>query len=172
MFKKDDSMAFESVFRKYYPGLCLYAKKIVQDMEIAEEIIQDVFLTLWEKRLNPGIHTSLKSYLFRAVHNHALNIIKHQQVEKKYQSYYSNIYKEIIFKKGEIIPEPFVKEKIDESIKQLPTQCRRIFILSRIDGLKHKEIAEELGISPKTVEVQIRKASIILREKLRDYYLT
>jgi len=172
MLRKDDSIAFESSFRKYYPGLCLYAKKIVQEIEVAEEIVQEVFLTLWERRLNPGIHTSLKSYLFRAVHNHALNIIKHRQVEKKYQSYYGNIIKEISFKGGETIPEPYVKARIDKSIKKLPAQCRRIFILSRIDGLKHKEIAEKLGISPKTVEVQIRKASIILRDRLKDYYLT
>lgn len=167
---ESDSSAFESVFREYYPGLCLYAKKIVGEIETAEEIIQDVFLNLWEKRKNPGIHTSLKSYLFKAVHNHALNWIKHKQVERKYQDYYSNLYKGFSYNKGETNPEPFVKDKIRESIEKLPDQCRKIFILSRVDGLRHKEIAVKLNISPKTVEVQIRKASIILREKLKDYY--
>ncbi|MFC2120773.1 RNA polymerase sigma-70 factor, partial [Bacteroidota bacterium] len=152
-------------------GLLFYAKKIVKEIESAEEIVQDVFMNLWEKRKAPGIHTSLKSYLFRAVHNHALNKIKHNQVELKYQDYYINLYKSYSKDIAGGTPEPFVKEKIQESISKLPEQCRRIFVLSRIDGLKHKEIAEKLAISPKTVEVQIRKASILLREKLKDYYL-
>jgi len=168
--KENDSKAFEAIFREFYPGLCIYAKRIVREIEIAEEIIQDVFLHLWEKRNDPGIHTSIKSYLFKAVHNHSLNWLKHQQVEKKYQDYYSNMYKGFNFSKTDTGTEPFVKEKIRESIDDLPDQCRKIFILSRVDGLRHKEIADKLKISPKTVEVQIRKASIILREKLKDYY--
>jgi len=169
--KKDDSNAFEILFKKYYPGLLVYAKRIVQKIESAEEIVQDVFMNLWERREDPGIHTSLKSYLFRSVHNNALNKIKHLQVEMKYQNYYINLYKSFSSDISGGTPQPFVKEKIQESIAKLPEQCRKIFVLSRIDGLKHKEIAEKLYISPKTVEVQIRKASILLREQLRDYYL-
>ena len=104
------------------------------------------------------------------MHNHSLNWLKHQQVEKKYQDYYSNLYKGINVNRVDGFSGPFVKEKIRESIDNLPDQCRKIFVLSRVDGLKHKEIADKLNISPKTVEVQIRKASIILREKLKDYY--
>ena len=169
--KNGDVEAFEYIFKNYFPGLCIYAKKYVPDTGIAEELVQDIFLKLWESRSTIEFHTSLKSYLFRSVHNSALNFLKHLRVEDKHKAYLKTFLDDNAQYDPAENPEPDLMQKINEAIDQLPEKCRRIFRMSRIDGLKHKEIAEQLEISEKTVEAQIRNASIILRDKLKDYWV-
>lgn len=162
LIKKSDERAFELIFRLYYHPLKLFADNIFKDPEQSEDIVQEVFVQFWENRKSIKV-TALKSYLFTIVKNKALNQLRHLQVKQKH-----------IFEiqhtsdKFEEIDEESNEQKLEliASIEKLPTQCKNVFIMSRMHGLKHKEIAEELGISVKTVKNQIGKALKLLREDL------
>ncbi|MCK5136013.1 MAG: RNA polymerase sigma-70 factor [Bacteroidales bacterium] len=157
--------SFEQFFREYFTPLMSFAKKILVDEDDAREVVQKVFINLWEKREEIDLSTSLKSYLFTSVHNRSLNVIRDR---KKFSS------EEVPELAGEWdvsaqIESMELEEKIRETIEALPEKCRQIFELSRFDGLKYSEIAEQLDISVKTVENQMSKALKILREKLLKY---
>jgi RNA polymerase sigma-70 factor (ECF subfamily) len=157
--------AFEELFRKYFPPLMAFARKILIDEDDAREVVQKVFINLWEKRQEIDLSTSLRSYLFTSVHNRSLNMIRDR---KKFSSEgIPDIGGE--WDVGAQIESMELEEKIRESIACLPDKCREIFELNRFDGLKYSEIAAKLGISVKTVENQISKALKILREKLIRY---
>jgi len=163
--KANNKDAFKEIFEFYYSRLCCYAEKLTGRKEIAEEIVQNVFLIIWGKRNSLAIETSLKAYLFRATHN---NSIKYLQAKKIESDYLEDNKKEIEDRSVKILNFELI-QAINRSIDQLPEKCREIFILSRFEQLKHNEIAAKLGISAKTVEVQIRKANIRLREKLKEF---
>lgn len=163
--KNGDHAAFEKLFRGLYASLCVYSKKIVLQKEVAEEIIQQIFLKLWESRETLDIHTSLKAYLFKSAHN---NSIKYLQ-SKKFDEAYKKYNEDQLLQKNELIPDFDLKEKINQSLEELPPQCKKIFFLSRFENLKHQEIADQMSISVKTVEVQIRRANIVLRQKLQEF---
>jgi RNA polymerase sigma-70 factor, ECF subfamily len=168
--KKDDEKAFEALFRTYYPNLCLYATHILNDSSTAEEIVQELFVRLWEKRSVTEIETSVKNYLYRAVKNHCLNYLQHNTIKTEYSRRIKSETKtlgneEDFSTRAELI------QKIVESIDSLPEKRREIFRLSREEGLKYREIAEKLNISIKTVETQMGLAIKTLREKLRDFLM-
>lgn len=165
--KIGDEVYFEQIFKKYYFALCFYAQKYVKSYEVAEEIAQDVFLKLWEKREQLEITSSLKAYLFRATHNFSINYLNHKKIENKYKLFYTNVLKELELSHNENYYEPDFEDKIEKAIESLPKKCQEIFKLSRFDFLKYSEIAEKRGISIKTVEAQISKALKILRKKLK-----
>jgi len=166
--KKSDEKAFEMLFHKYYGHLCLFATKIIKDDASAEEIVQDLFVKLWEKREQLSIETSLKNYLFRSVKNLCLNYIQHNKTKIVHaQSVLSEM--ESNFSDDNNYPEIDLAFKIEESINSLPGKRREIFRLSRQEGLKYHEIAEKLNISIKTVETQMSLAIKTLRDKLRKY---
>ncbi len=161
LIKKGDKQAFEVLFNEFFARLCEYSKMICKDEEMAMEIVQDFFVKLWENHSSLNIK-SLKSYLFRAVHN---NTIKH--LEKK--AIFTPLQTDQEY--GTVVQFDFeMSEVIEKSLDELPPKCREIFILSRVDRLRHNEIAEKMGISPRTVEVQVRKASKILQRKMKGYY--
>lgn len=165
--RSKDKLAFELVFNEYYGTLRSYAFRFVDEIEEADEIVQDVFVKFWEKceKIAPG--SSVKSYLYRSVHNTALNHLKHQKVKDAYRQYVIGFMEEAVEDTGESGKED-VQKRILEEINNLPPRCSEIFKLSRFEGLKYREIAEHLEISIKTVEVQMGKALKILREKLSD----
>jgi RNA polymerase sigma-70 factor (ECF subfamily) len=144
----------------------------VEQPEASEEIVQDIFMKLWEKKGSLVIETSLKSYLFRAVYNSCNNYLAHAQIKNRYIS----LVREAILK-NELSSDPVLdsltyKEldtKITEAIDALPTDCKRIFKMSRFDGMKYAEIAGQLQISVKTVETQISRALLKLRRELREF---
>lgn len=165
--KKGDEKAFEIIYKSYYASLCVYAKKFTLQTEASREIVQNIFYKLWEKKEEIEIQKSLKSYLFRAVHNNSLKYLNSRKFDEDYRKF----NEDMIMNKKEFIPDFDLKEKLNSSIDELPPQCKKIFIMSRLDNLKHLEIAQQLGISEKTVEVQIRRANIALRKHLRDFSL-
>ena len=163
--KNLDQGSFEKLFREYFPPLMAFARKILVDEDEAREVVQKVFISLWEKRSEIDVSTSLKSYLFTSVHNRSLNVIRDQ---KKFSGL------EVPEVAGEWdvstqIESMELEEKIMDAIRSLPEKCREVFQLSRFDGLKYSEIAKHLDISVKTVENQMSKALKILREKLLKY---
>jgi RNA polymerase sigma-70 factor (family 1) len=167
--REGNERIFEETFRKYYQSLCNYANSILKEMDEAEEVVQNLFLSIWEKRSDLEINISLKSYLYRAVHNHCLNRIKHLKVREEYQQYAVNFYDASYESVSQTVMKNELETKIEEAIKKLPEQCRLIFRMSRFEELKYHEIAEQLELSPKTVENQIGKALKILRVELAEY---
>jgi RNA polymerase sigma-70 factor, ECF subfamily len=165
---KSDEKAFEILFHQYYGILCSFASKLIYDDVAAEEIVQDFFVKLWEKREQISIETSVKNYFFRSVKNYSLNFIQHNKTKIAHeQKLLSEV--ENNFSDDNNYPEPDLFEKIEESINSLPEKRREIFRLSRQEGLKYQEIAQKLNISIKTVETQMSLAIKTLRDKLKNY---
>jgi len=165
---KGNEKAFETIFNKYYRSLCLFSRQFLNDDELAEETVQDLFVKMWEKRFSLSIDTSLEHYLFRAVRNLCINQIQHNKIRDRYAE---EILKntETGINAEDYFLEPDLKNKIEEAIGLLPPKRKEIFRLSREEGLKYKEIAGQLNISVKTVEAQMGLALKFLREELKDY---
>ncbi|WP_420151251.1 RNA polymerase sigma-70 factor [Spirosoma sp.] len=161
--------AFEDVFRQHYASLCRYACQFLSDPDDAEEEVQAMFLALWEKRNGLIISISLKSYLFRAVHNRCLNRIKHAAVRDEHREYTRYMGEQRVDSPAQTVIGDELASRLQIAIQKLPEQCRLVFSLSRFDELKYSEIADQLGISIKTVENQIGKALRILRTELSEY---
>lgn len=169
LIRKGNEAAFEKVFKLYFKNLYAYAYTFIKDDIMAEEIVQNVFFRIWEKRDILQIDDSLKAYLYRSVHNESLNYIKHQKVKTSFQVHYSNQMESSYSDASEEIVAAELETKIQSAINELPQQCRIIFQLSRFEQLKYQQIADQLNISVKTVENQMGKALKVLRLKLVDY---
>lgn len=167
--RRGDERAFERLFRTHYAPLCGYAHTFLKDDADGEEVVQTVFLTLWEKRETLDIAVSLKAYLYRAVHNHCLNRLKHLRVRDEHAGYvlataetgFDSATAQLIG--GEL------EARVEAAIAQLPAQCQLIFRMSRFEELRYQEIADQLNLSVKTVENQIGKALKLLRAELAEY---
>jgi RNA polymerase sigma-70 factor (ECF subfamily) len=166
--REGNKKAFELLFHRYYSNLCLYASKIIRNNEAAEEIIQDFFVKLWEKKEDLIIDSSVKNYFLRSVKNLCLNHIKHNKIKSDYSKQFLT-ENESPKNEDPVFPEIDLVEKIEESINSLPEKRKEIFRLSREEGLKYREIAEKLNLSIKTVETQMGLAFKYLREKLKHY---
>ncbi len=167
--KNGDKSIFEEVYREYYIPLCYYSLKYVESIEDSEEIVQDLFLKLWEKHEELEINSSLKAYLYRAVQNYALNYLNKKKTQEKYilhQGWQSYDYAENGLQKLETEELRII---LKHALLKLPEKRRRIFELSRFDGLKYGKIAVQLSISVKTVETQMTKALKYLRIILKEY---
>jgi len=164
-----NEQVFELFFRNYYERLCNYANTILNDMDEAEEIVQNAFLAMWEKRESIEVHTSLKSYLYRSVYNSSLNHVKHLKVRRKHD--------ERLLQNSNALHDsaaaPLLHNELEtlakNAIDQLPPQCQMVFKLSRFENLTYAEIASQMQISVKTVENHMMKALKVLREKLKEY---
>ena len=164
-----DDVAFEHLFKAHFKALHAYANVTLGDEEQSEEIVQAVFIKLWEKRELLHIDTSVKAYLYRSVHNDCLNYIKHNKVKAKYEDYATYSGSELTASAAKQLELKELEWHVHEAMKELPTQCRTIFQMSRFEELKYKEIAQQLNISIKTVENQMGKALKLMRVKLRDF---
>jgi len=167
--RNNDEQAFEDFFRTYYQRLCNYSNTILNDMVQSEEIVQGAFLTIWEKRESIEIHSSLKSYLYRAVYNSSLNHVKHMKVQRKHEQYFQNSNSLEYENASEKLMEEELDGLIRRAVDQLPPQCQIVFKLSRFENMSYAEISSQMNISVKTVENHIVKALKILRDKLKDY---
>jgi len=168
---KGDKDAFNCIFNMYYKGLVLYANKFLMDRDKAEETVQGLFVKLWSDREQIKINTSLKTYLQKSVQNKCLDILKHKKVVQDYMDKTGRQLVEQTGSSEDLILFTELNEKIEDSINNLPENCREIFKLSRYEGLKYTEIAQKMNISIKTVEVQIGKALKKLRDDLKQYLL-
>lgn len=164
-----DEKAFESLFREHYAALCAFSRKFVADPDMAEELVQDLFLNLWEKRLELMPTVSLRSYLFAAVRNSCLNHLKHLKVRAQHQEHTLAQAREFAEDPQAALQAAELQARIALAIDALPDRCGEIFKMSRFEGLKYQEIADQLALSPRTVEVQIGKALKLLRESLGEY---
>ncbi|HNW56377.1 MAG TPA: RNA polymerase sigma-70 factor [Bacteroidales bacterium] len=164
-----NEIVFETVFKNYYERLCNYANTYINNMIEAEEMVQGTFLILWEKHEMIDIHTSLKSYLYRSVHNNCINHVKHLQVRRNHYDEYLH-YADIEYEQvsNDLIGKE-LEQKINSVIESLPPQCKAVFKLSRLENLTYNEIAEKMGLSVKTIENHMIKALKTLRVELKEY---
>jgi len=175
--KAGDIKAFEMLYNEHYTPLCHFAQRFVSDLDTAREIVQEVFVGIWEKRTTLPIEIPLKTYLYTSVRNKCIDYLKHLNVENEFRK---KRIKEILQPGNNsfinTIDHPLdglitkeLENALKDAIETLPEKCREIFELSRFKGLKYREIAEELNISIKTVETQMSRAIGSLKKKLSKY---
>lgn len=159
---------FESYYKEHYKAFYVMAYKFLKDSVLAEEAVNDVFLKIWEDAANITIEISLKSYLYKAVINRSINVL--QKAKKESQRYTGLDFVPDEGYELRQMEENELKTKLYNAISQLPEHCKKVFEMSRFDGLKQQEIADKLSISIKTVKNQITHA---LKEisKSMDYFL-
>ncbi len=167
--KNLDKAAFEQLFREYFKPLTAFAKKYVGDIDVAKEIVHEVFINLWTKKESIDIEKAVKSYIYTSTYNRSLNYLRDNKKFERNADLESNSINESIWNYSDQVETLELEEKINKTINSLPEKCREVFILSRYDGLKYHEIAEKLNISVKTVESQMSKALMVLRENLKEY---
>lgn len=159
--------AFEEAFKSNFKALHAYAYTMLQNEDMAEEIVQTVFLKLWENRDRITIHTSLRAYLYKSVYHESLNHLKREKVQRKYMEEAMIDYKQR--QTDEVTADGELRRQLQLALRQLPEKCRTVFQLSRFEQLRYQEIADRLGISPKTVEAHMGKALKLLRLRLADF---
>ncbi len=168
--KKDNLSSYEQIFRKFYKKLYRFAFNYVRDTTLAEEMTQEVFLYIWEKRKQIEIRTTLKTYLYSAIKNKCLNYIKLELPKQQAMTDISEVSLSTNDQRMDDGGNGELKRYIKQAIDALPKKCRQIFILSRNAGLTYEEIAEKLDLSKKTVENQMGIALKKLRESLNHVY--
>ena len=163
-----DKQSFETLFREYYPPLCAFAKKYVFDVDDVKDIVHQVFVNLWQRRDEIDSDTSLRSYLFTGVHNRCLNYIRDRKKIVQFDAPHDAGELSDYLQSHDHLESEETVARINKALDELPEKSREIFMMSRFDNLKYREIAEKLNISVKTVETQMSRALKTLREKLSD----
>ncbi|RJE75015.1 MULTISPECIES: RNA polymerase sigma-70 factor [Reichenbachiella] len=168
----DDRAAFEQVFRNYYTELSRFCLKYVRDEFAAEELVQEVFINIWERRHTLSVNTSVKAYLYTAVRNRSFNYLKLQMPKELRKVDVEGVVdlSDVAENREEAWVMDELRVYVQQAIDTLPPKCQTIFNLSRNAGMTYKEIAEELDLSVKTVENQIGHALRKLREQLNPIW--
>ncbi|HEX9563312.1 MAG TPA: RNA polymerase sigma-70 factor [Gemmatimonadaceae bacterium] len=165
-----DERALGAVFRSHYAGMASFVQRFVRSPDVAEELVQDVFLKLWTKREHLAEIETLRTYLFRAARNTALNHLRRVKLERRWQDEQGMVDDPpAAFAADEDASEQEVALAVQQAINRLPPRCREIFLLSRDGGLTYAEIALSLEISVKTVETQMGRALKSLRVSLKPF---
>ena len=172
--KAGDQKAFEQLFSIYFARLNDFAKNVVRDDVISQDIVQEVFVKVWESSAEIE-SINMEAFLFRLVRNRCIDYIKHIKVvnnrmqEVNISSKYEELYRiDFIGNEPYVLIEQELKAKIERTIQGLPERCREVFIMSRMDGLKNKEIAEKLDINIKNVERHISRAMQSFRQNFSE----
>lgn len=163
--------AFSSLFRKYYQDLIFFGGTFLPDRASCEDIVQNIFVRLWENREYIYIEDSLKSFLLRSVQNACIDELRHKQSVNEYEK-----YMETFTDCGSMDTEKYIlysdmHAQLEKALQRLPELCRQAFVMNRFERLKYKEIARQLNVSERTVEVRIGKAIGLLRVYLKDFLL-
>ncbi|HPF50504.1 MAG TPA: RNA polymerase sigma-70 factor [Draconibacterium sp.] len=164
-----DQTAFELLFRYYYPGLVVFASNIVVNKDEAEEIVQDFFVRLWENRSTIKVGGTIKSYLFTSVKNRSINYLKSNQVKQHVVDELKKQMETEMRYNPDIYVDTELQQRLKIAFEKLPPRTAEIFTLSRFKGFTNDEIANDLGLSKRTVETQVSNALKILRKELKAY---
>lgn len=167
--ERREKVVFDYIFNYYYSTLCAFSMQYIDDHNSVEDLVQDFFVYLWVEAPQLKIKTSLKSYLFTAIKNRCLDYQKHHKITEKYRNF-------ILFSTGKddnstehFFAESELRQAIQTSLGKLSPRCREIFEFSRFHGLSNQEISDKLGISKRTVELQISNSLKILRKELTEF---
>ena len=165
--QRGDQKAFDTLFRRYYPMLCAYGHRFVE-LEDAEEIVEDSLLWILENRETLVIESSLNSYLFKMVYRRALNKLAHIDATQRADTRFYEEMQEMLQDTDYYQIEELAK-RIEDAVAALPESYREAFVMHRFRDMSYKEIAETLGVSPKTIDYRIQQALKQLRVDLKDY---
>ena len=170
-------IAFNSLFNRYYAGLCVYCESFVGNRHVSEDLVQDVFVQVWMKRAELQFDDNIRPYLYKSVDNAAIQHLRHQQVKDRYKVQIKTKLAE-----ADCIPFEWVATDVDpaeanelqtlyqQALEELPAQTREIFLCSRERDMKYSEIAELTGLSVKSIEYHISKALDMFRKALKDFF--
>ena len=161
-----DRKVFEAFYKKYYRQLFALAYRYVAQTEVAEEIVHDLFINIWNKAGQLNIQYSMKSYLFRAIVNSSLNFIKKEKMDAEKRLTYMTIHEKEQTAEENSVNEELLLVNLEEALNLLPPKCKEIMYLSRFGKLKQQEIADQLDISLKTVKNHLTYGFQKLREHL------
>ena len=165
--QRGDEKAFDVLFLRYYPSLCAYAKQFVE-YDDGQEIVQDVMVWFWENREMQLFEVSPKSYLFKAVKNRCFTLINRNEIKQRIvHTLYDNPQSQYEDPDFYVVDE--LSKKIEEALQRLPDSYRIAFEMNRFQNLTYSEIANQLGVSSKTVDYRIQQALKLLRVELKDY---
>lgn len=163
LLSRDNEAAFNELYNRYNIKMFRYANKLLDEQE-AMDVVQDIFVTLWEKRGTQVIHTSLPAYLFHCIYNKALNIFTHQQSKRKYlDSFVAYVQSAKTLAPDEFLLEKDLQQRVADKVAAFPRQMKTVFELSRTEQFSHLQISEELGISKETVRTQLKRSLRLLR---------
>ncbi|MHA4894043.1 RNA polymerase sigma factor [Pedobacter sp. PWIIR3] len=168
LFRGGDDVAYKSIYDRYWQLLFRFSRKLLQDSAVAEDVVQEVFTSLWLKRDQLDVNVPLAPYLYKLTKNKVLDLVKHSKVEVRYLEHLKQV-----IQLGEALPDQLYVEKelydlIEREIKNLPEKMRIIFEMSRKEYKTNQQIAKELGISQQTVKNQMSNAIRSLKGKLGD----
>ncbi len=165
LIRTGDESAFRALFESYSESLLDFAFGFIRDVQVCEDIVQEVFVRIWQTRLNLNPKLSLKAYLYKSVRNRALKYLRHERVERKAEDYLRSFYYATTDPEDDMYHAEMTV-LLERTIRQLPERCRTIFLMSRFDGLSYQEIADILDISINTVKTQMGRAFASLRKNL------
>lgn len=167
---RDDEQAFRELFLEFYPALCVFAMRYILSPETCEDIVQDTFFRLWKNRKKIEITSSFRNLLITSVKNNCTDYLRKQSVRKGHAERQSASgivdapdTPETIYTLNEL------EEMLRRALERLPENVRRVFELNRFEKMTYHQIAEEMSVSPKTIEAYISRALSALRDELRDY---
>lgn len=171
MLKGDDA-AFSSIFKKHYVDLVLFAGTFVRDKPAAEEIVQDVFIRLWENRESVIITTSLRSFLLKSVQNKCIDTLRHLKIVDGYQEKFQNHPLLLENDTENYVLYSELEDDLKKALEKLPPDISKIFLMNRFEGLTYPEIANQQNLSVRMVEIRMGKALGLLKQYLKDYLIT
>lgn len=169
---KDNQAAFNHLFETYYRDLLFFAGNFIPSRNTCEDIVQSIFVKLWTDRKNLPIEKSVKSYLLKAVRNHCLDHLRHLNIKQEYEDYMVENHGVLeSYDTDHYLLYSDLHEHLQTALSRLTPEKREVLILSRLEGIKYKEIAARLHISERTVEVRISDSLKELRQALKDFLI-
>jgi RNA polymerase sigma-70 factor (ECF subfamily) len=166
LLKEGNRVAFTEIYNRYMELLFLHAVKRLKDEDEAEDLIHDLFASLWERATELQFNVTLSAYLYKAVKNKVINALTHRHIKTNYLESLQSYIDAGVYPTDEAIRVHELALQIEKEVDRMPKKMREVFQLSRNSNLSHKEIAEQLGISDKTVKKQIGNAIKILKDNI------
>lgn len=164
---EDDHVAFKKLFFEFYPSLCVFAGRYISSSDACEDIVQEVFFSIWKNRKNLNIHSSFRNFLITSVRNKCTDYLRKQSSHERYLENYTS--PSLPSSPIDIYTINELEDMLQIALEKLPPNIQTAFDMSRSQNMTYKEIAAEMNISPKTVESYISKALKLLRKELKDY---
>ena len=168
--RQDSKEAFSLLFQTYYTDLVLFCGNFVKDKDSCEDIVQSIFLKLWNDRKHIQIEISLKSYLLKAVRNSCLDEFRHIEIVRQYETEYGSSVLDNYDTENYILYSDLYSH-LSRALEKIPDLYKEAFVLNRFEGLKYREIAEKLNVSERTIEVRVSKTLDLLRKQLKDFFV-
>lgn len=168
--RQDSKEAFSFLFQTYYTDLVLFCGNFVRDKSTCEDIVQSIFLKLWNDRKSIRIETSLKSYLLKAVRNSCFDEFRHIEVVRQYETEYESSVLDSYDTENYVLYSD-LSHHLSRALETIPELYKEAFLLNRFEGLKYREIAQKLNVSERTVEVRVSKTLDLLRKQLKDFFI-